>query len=93
MLLHTLLAWIIMVLLVASTRLQRTLERRPTPLSKHKRQTSVVLENNSPLQLKQRPPQMAIFWESSICGRAVEPPSSTPCLVTLLRLSERLAEV
>ena len=64
-----------------------------SPFSKHKRRTSVVLENNSPLQLRQRPPQMARFWAISICQRGVEPPLSTPCLVTLLRLSERLAEV
>ena len=80
MLLYT----IMMVLLVASTSLQHTLERRPTPFSKHKRRTSVVLENNSSLQLRQRPPQMARFWAISICRRAVEPPSSTPCLVSLL---------
>ena len=93
MLLYTRLVWIMMVLLVASTSLQRTLERRPTPFSKHKRRTSVVLDNNSPLQLRQCLSQMARFWAISICRRAVEPPSSTPCLVALLRLSERVAEV
>ena len=45
---------IMMLLLVASSSLQQTLGRRPTPFSKHKRRTCVVLENDSPLQLKQR---------------------------------------
>ena len=50
-------------------------------------------EDMSPLQLRQHRPKMARVWAISICRRAVEPPSSTPCLVTLLRLSERLAKV
>ena len=55
MLLYT----IMMVLLVASTTsLKQTSERRLTPFSKHNRRISVILENISPLQVRQRPPQM-----------------------------------
>ena len=61
MLLYT----IMMVLLVASTTsLKQTSERRLTPFSKHNRRISVILENISPLQLRQRPPQMVRFMSN-----------------------------